>query len=438
MNHYSKTVNSGVRLERISVNKRVLVVGGGMAGLETALKLTRLGYEVTLLETAESPGGSILSLSSLYGLSGESDLLVQSRIEAIKQNPAVRVLTGARLVGVTGTVGDFRVEIEQAGQTIENRCGAIVVATGLEFGEELPGTGSPEKTISHKELERRLVDLQQSETNRSRMPSNICLIVEDEGVDSAMFSASALKNALAIKRLSKSSVFVCCDNVNVAGSGLEELYREARSEGVVIFRLEDMRPQVRETRTGLAVTVKDSSAAAPGGWQGLIEIECDLLVLPERATVPADGVSLQHLLNVSCDSDGWFQENNVWAKPVESNRRGIFFAGGCRGNFDVEDILAEAKGAALEVHNLLRHGKRLVPVGRVAVDASKCAVCLTCLRSCPHDAIEILVDDKGHNKAARIIDIACEACGICVAQCPANAIQMLADQFRDQDVAVSV
>ena len=59
-------------------------------------------------------------------------------------------------------------------------------------------------------------------------------------------------------------------------------------------------------------------------------------------------------------------------------------------------------------------------VERVVVDPDKCALCLTCIRSCPHHAIEV-----DHEKqTAKVIDIACQGCGICAGECPAKAIQL--------------
>jgi heterodisulfide reductase subunit A-like polyferredoxin len=250
--------------------------------------------------------------------------------------------------------------------------------------------------------------------------------VEDSGEDSASYAASALKNALAIKELARSNVFVCCQNFNVSGEGLEKLYREARSRGVIVFRFDDERPQISSTDTGLRVSLRDYSAGSDGEWKGLVEIECDLLVLPERIVPALSAKGLHRLLRVNTDSSGYFQDNNVWLKPTASNRKGILFVGACRGSFDVDDVLTEARSTALEVDNLVRAGELAAEAGGVVVNASKCALCLTCLRSCPHGAVEVVFDDATGTKAARIIDVACQACGICFAECPAKAIEMVA------------
>jgi heterodisulfide reductase subunit A2 len=61
-----------------------------------------------------------------------------------------------------------------------------------------------------------------------------------------------------------------------------------------------------------------------------------------------------------------------------------------------------------------------VEVGGIVavVDQDKCAVCLTCVRTCPFDVpiIDYTVD------AAYIDPAKCQGCGVCVSECPAKAI----------------
>jgi len=431
------TVDGSVRTEQLPVSRRVLVVGGGIAGLETVSSLVRLGFDTTLVENTDSLGGNIDGLFSLYGIEEEPARLIESGIETVRTDPRVTVMAPANIVGVEGSLGNLHVRIECAGEISEDQFGAIVVATGFELEEPSSIEGFAQKVVSHSEFAKRLADLHEKDRRRLKLPENICFIVEDVGEDSPVHSASALSNALAIKRLANSNVFVCCQNVNVANEGLEELYDRARSAGVVFFKFDEERPVISGTDTGLKVTVRDSSAARHGEWKGLIEIECDLVVLPQRI-IPRSGTdALQSLLQVNLDSADYFQENNIWLKPTASNRKGIFFVGGCRGSFNIGDILTEARATALEVYNLIGTGEASVTVGRVSVDVSKCALCLTCVRSCPHGAVEVVLDDATGGKAARIIDIACNACGICVAECPAKAIQMVVERSPEEPITGS-
>jgi heterodisulfide reductase subunit A-like polyferredoxin len=415
---------------KVSMDKQVLVVGGGLSGIEAALSLASLGYETTLVEQGNSPAGDAAGFQALYGLAEEPAQLIERRITAAQGDSCIHFLLQTSIVGLEGSAGNFRVQLDRGGETIDRDFGAIVVATGLDVEIELPDTDFPQNAVTHSALAKRLAGIRGEYSAGGRTPSaipkNVCFIVEDSGEDSAIHSASALRGALAAQKWSRSNVFVCCQNVNVSSEGLERLYRDARSRGIVIVKFDDDKPQISSTDTGFSVTVRDSSAATQSEWKGLIEIECDLLVLPERIRPGSNTASLHNLLQVTLDSSDYLQENNVWLKPTASNRKGIFFVGVCRGSFDVTDILTEARSTALEVHNLIGRGEAAVAACRAFVDASKCALCLTCLRSCPHGAVEVVFDDATTGKAARIIDVACDGCGMCVAECPARAIQMTA------------
>ena len=73
--------------------------------------------------------------------------------------------------------------------------------------------------------------------------------------------------------------------------------------------------------------------------------------------------------------------------------------------------------------------KPAIQVGGVVakVEPSKCAVCLTCVRTCPYGAPSI--SDEGH---AVIDPAACRGCGACVAECPGKAISL--QHFTDAQI----
>ncbi|MDI3542963.1 MAG: hypothetical protein PWP57_566, partial [Candidatus Atribacteria bacterium] len=73
-------------------------------------------------------------------------------------------------------------------------------------------------------------------------------------------------------------------------------------------------------------------------------------------------------------------------------------------------------------------------IGRGEVDEEKCVLCLTCLRTCPWEAIEI----EGERKKTRINGERCHLCGLCVSFCPAHAIEIKGLSPQDWISAVSL
>ncbi len=56
------------------------------------------------------------------------------------------------------------------------------------------------------------------------------------------------------------------------------------------------------------------------------------------------------------------------------------------------------------------------------MDATACIRCLTCVRTCPHAAIEIVT--RHDRTAAHVVELACRGCGACVGNCPVQAISL--------------
>jgi heterodisulfide reductase subunit A-like polyferredoxin len=164
-------------------------------------------------------------------------------------------------------------------------------------------------------------------------------------------------------------------------------------------------------------------------------LACDLLVA-EELLLPSEGTeALSSLLNIRRDSRGFYQDENVHLYPVASEKKGIFFSGGCRGELDLSRVLTDVSSVVVSGYELLSSGNILADVERVKADPQKCVACLTCIRVCPHDAIQLVRVDGG-KEVAEIFDLACDACGICAAICPAKAI--IFQGYRDEEILAQI
>ena len=93
--------------------KRTMVIGGGIAGMQTALDVADAGYPVVLVEKADRLGGRMAELSGLYLNFGAASDLLQRKVEAVSSHPNIQVLSRAEVVEVGGYVGNFSVKVEQ-------------------------------------------------------------------------------------------------------------------------------------------------------------------------------------------------------------------------------------------------------------------------------------------------------------------------------------
>ncbi len=89
----------------------VLVIGGGIAGIQSSLDLTELGFKVYLIEKEPSIGGRMAQFDKLFPANDCSLCVLAPKMVAVYRNPDIELLTLSEVQGVTGEVGNFTVKI---------------------------------------------------------------------------------------------------------------------------------------------------------------------------------------------------------------------------------------------------------------------------------------------------------------------------------------
>jgi heterodisulfide reductase subunit A-like polyferredoxin/coenzyme F420-reducing hydrogenase delta subunit len=398
----------------LPVNKDVLVVGGGFSGMSTALQLSRVGLRTTLLHGDAVPGEGSGELESFYGLDRDSIT------KAIEGDERIEVLTPAWLTEVGGEVGDFSVRIRKDGGESLRKYGAIVVATGYQTKLAVdPAIASSRGVVSQQQFRSML-----SKPSLESEPRYVGFVCDFCDENSRFPTVATLSNALEARRKWGSEVYVFYRSIKVDSEGIERLYQAARDCGVVFLRCE-VPPRFVAESGRVRIEARDVFVGED------VTLTCDVLVA-EEVYLPDDGSeNMSSLLRVRRDSKGFLQDENVHLYPVASERKGIFLVGECRGGSDLGRVLADVSSAVINVRELLSLGKAMVDVERVKADPQKCVACLTCIRVCPHGAIQLVRADNS-KEVAGISDLACYACGVCAAICPAKAIKF--QGYRDEEI----
>ena len=96
---------------RVSVEKNVLIVGGGIAGIQASLDLANAGFKVHLVEKAPSVGGRMAQLDKTFPTLDCSACILTPKMVDVAKHPNVTLLTNSEIVGVKGFVGNFEVSI---------------------------------------------------------------------------------------------------------------------------------------------------------------------------------------------------------------------------------------------------------------------------------------------------------------------------------------
>ena len=87
-----------------------------------------------------------------------------------------------------------------------------------------------------------------------------------------------------------------------------------------------------------------------------VKVTLDLLVLMSGIVCNQQTCKTAGLLSLPIDSDGFLKSRDNIADITEAPREGIFYAGTCTGPKTVPETLAEARSAALEIHNYILNG----------------------------------------------------------------------------------
>ena len=120
--------NDPLETIRVPVEKRALVIGGGIAGIQAALDIANGGHEVILVEKTPSIGGHMAQLSETFPTLDCSQCILTPRMVEVAQHPRIKLYTLSEVEEVDGFIGNFEVTIRQKAKSVDYKlctgCGA--------------------------------------------------------------------------------------------------------------------------------------------------------------------------------------------------------------------------------------------------------------------------------------------------------------------------
>lgn len=102
----------------------ILVVGGGISGLTTALEAAEVGYEVFLVEKNPYLGGRVAQLNQYFPKLCPPTCGLEINFRRIKDNPQIKVMTMAEVTKVDGTPGNYDVQVKISPRYVNENCTA--------------------------------------------------------------------------------------------------------------------------------------------------------------------------------------------------------------------------------------------------------------------------------------------------------------------------
>jgi len=415
----------------VPVNRSALVVGGGVAGMVSALTLARQGFQAHIVEEKDRLGGHALKLTRTW--KGEDiPLFVEQLVKDVLDNEAIQVHLNSAISGTSGYVGNFKTTIASAAADgVEIEHGVTILAIGahsLKPDEYLFGR-NPRVFLWH--------DLDEAwDTDVVRKASSAVFIQcvgsrePDRPHCSRICCTFSVQKAVELKTLyPETNVYILYRDIRTYGER-EDLYREARRLGVIFIRYDrEHKPAVREIGDGrLEVTVMDHVLRRP------ITLNPDFITLAS-AIQTRDADKTAQLFKVPLSQDNFFLEVHMKLRPVDFATDGVFVCGLAHYPKSVDESIAQAQAAAARAATILAQETIEVEGVVSSVDQTMCRGCGKCVDVCPYGSPQLVEVGEGVF-VSQIQEALCKGCGACAVACPTGAAAIR--HFNDREVLTMV
>jgi quinone-modifying oxidoreductase subunit QmoB len=464
--------------EREDINKTILVVGGGIAGITAALETAAAGYEVVLVEKEAQLGGWMGKLKKSIPTSAPYEDLedpgIDGKIKQVEASDKIKVYTSAELQSIVGAPGMFDVTLK-GGESF--RVGAIVQATGWKPYEpknlDHLGYGALDNVVTNVDVEDMAKNGRITRRSDGKDVKSVVFVQcagsrdkEHLSYCSSICCLNSLKQAAYVREQdSEAKVYIIYENMRAPGH--YELFYKKMQQDPGVFLTKGNVAGVKESNGSLAVEVHDTLLGED------ILIDADLVVLA-TGMVPrsADGEKIRavtdakkflatgeggaqkemaektvekygHLEGTEILKLGYRQgpdlptlqyeypDSHFICFPYETRRTGIYAAGAVRAPMDGLGSIEDATGAAfkaIQCVEMLTRGESVIPrAGDLSFPdffLQRCTQCKRCTEECPFGTLN--EDEKGTPKPN---PTRCRRCGICLGACPERIIS-----FKDYSV----
>lgn len=532
-------LNAPLTSGETAVTKRALVIGGGIAGIQTALDIADAGFSVDIVEKKPTIGGKMAQLDKTFPtLDCAACILTPKMVEA-QQNENITIYSYSEVEDVKGFVGNFDVKIRrkaryvdetkctgcglctekcpmkkvpnefnlgmdsrhavyipfaqavpkvatidpnyclklksgkcglcskvcsvgaidytQKDEIIEEKYGAIVVATGynpisLDKFDEFAYSKSKD-VISSLELER-LMNAAGPTGGTLLRPSDgthphtvvfvqcvgsRCEANAEKGKEycSKICCMYTAKHAMLIRdKYPDTDVYVFYIDVRTPGKNFDEFYRRAVEQYGVHY-IKGMVGKVTPEDGKLKVQASDLLDNRQ------LKIDADMVVLAAAIEPDKSARPLATMLTASMDTNDFFTEAHPKLRPVESPTAGVFLSGVCQGPKDIPETVAQAGAAASKAIGLLCKDKLKNNACVAESNEMMCNGCSQCEKVCAYGAItyvdkEFRMPDRTTQvrRVASVNPAVCQGCGACASACPSGAMDLKG--FKNDQILAEV
>jgi quinone-modifying oxidoreductase subunit QmoB len=473
-------------------DKTVLVVGGGISGMTSALGAADAGYKVVLVEKQAELGGwarkMYKQLPQSYPFESLETPTVFATIDRVNSHSNIKVYTSSEIEKIVGFPGQYDVSIKTNGGSEQVKAGAIILAAGWRPYDANKlghlGYGKSSNVITNIQMEEIASNGKITRPSDGKEAKTVAFIQCAGSRDpdhlpycSTYCCLTSLKQAAYVREKNPDAVaYIIYKDMRTPGQ-YELFYKKMQNDpGVMLTKGEvtgiseapngNLYIDVKDTLLGESIRLEADMVVLATGMEPNTKIEPEVLAEwkkkfdeelaasggkpdPDAPLEPHKVPNILHLeyrqgpeLPVLEEAYG-FVDSNYICFQYETRRTGIYAAGSIRQPMHMLGSIEDAMGASLKAIQCIEATANGYSVHPRAwdqtypeVNLQKCTSCKRCTEECPFGAIE--EDEKGtpFHKMTR-----CRRCGTCLGACPERvinfkdfSINMISSMFKSLDV----
>lgn len=340
--------------------KKVVVIGGGPAGMESATYLANFGFDVSLIEKDNQVGGKLNSWDRLFP-SMRPGKEVKDFLEKGNQLSAVNVLLNTEIEKIDRNGSPMKLYTSK-GEQIE--ADAVVIATGFETFDatkkEEYGYGIYKNVITSKDLERIFREHKKIVRADGKPVKRVgivhCVGSRDEKAGNIYCSkvccVTGVKQAIEINEaIPDSEIFCFYMDLRMFGMHFEELYKEAQEKHGVQFIRGRLSEAAEDKDGSVIVKVEDTLSGRP------LKMSVDLLILLV-GFVPSPGTTkMGELFGIPFNANRFLESDDEHTGTGMTNVPGVFMAGTCTAPRTLSNSILDARSTAMRVAGYLNDWK---------------------------------------------------------------------------------